>query len=92
MSEQDYRIRAYERQTATMVAGLRSLADRIEREAKPHDKPGVTGTPRYLSAAESVNHALAWGIANLGAHRLIETAYHADTAERGRETTAEPTR
>jgi phosphoglycolate phosphatase-like HAD superfamily hydrolase len=77
----DYRLAAYERHVEGMVRELRSLADRVEREARPSPRPGVTGTPRHLSAAESVNHAIVWGIANLGAYRLIEVAHHADVAE-----------
>jgi hypothetical protein len=80
MSE-DFRIRFYERQTAGVVDRLRALADQIEREAKPYAKAGITGTPRYLAAAEAVNHALTWGIANVGAYRLFDAAHHADEAE-----------
>jgi hypothetical protein len=77
----DYRLAAYTRRVETIVRDLHALADRLEREAKPYAGKGVTGTPRHLAAAESVNHALTWGIANLGAYRLIETAHHADIAE-----------
>jgi len=78
---QDFRITFYERQAARLVEHLRLMADDIERHAKPYGKPGVTGTPRHLAAAEQINHALTWGIANAGAHRLFDAAYHADVAE-----------
>lgn len=77
----DHRIKFYDRQAEKIVAHLRSLADEVEREAIPRAKAGITGTPRYLAAAERVNHALTWGLANLGAYRLFDTAYHADDAE-----------
>jgi hypothetical protein len=79
--QRDYRIRFYERQAARLVAHLHSLADEVERAARPSAGPGVTRTPRFLAAAERVNHALAWGIANAGAYALTESAYHADAAE-----------
>lgn len=82
MSARDYRIEAWDRSVETIVRDLRSLADRIEREGQPYGSPRLTGTGRFTSAAEDVQHALAWGIANLGAYRLIETAFHADAAER----------
>jgi hypothetical protein len=78
----DFRISFYERQVERLVTSLRDLADQIERNGKPYDKPGVTGTPRHVAAAENVNHALVWGIANAGAHRLFDAAFHADEAER----------
>lgn len=82
MSEQpDFRIRAYERHAANLVRDLRDLADRVERESRPARNAGVAGTPRYLAAAEAVNHAIAWGVANAGPHRLFDVAYHADQAE-----------
>ena len=81
----DYRINFYNRQVERLVQALRDLADQVEREGEPRQKPGVTGTPRHLAAAEAVNHALTWGIANAGAYRLIEAAYHADDAEQNRD-------
>ena len=82
MSErQDFRVTFYERQVAKLADHLRDLAEQIERAGRPHSAPGVTGTPRYLNAAEQVNHALTWGIANAGAYRLIEAAWQADAAE-----------
>jgi hypothetical protein len=77
----DYRTAAYQRHAAQVAADLRSLADRVEREARPYKSGGVTGAPRHLNAAEAVNHAITWGIANIGAYRLFELAYHADAAE-----------
>ena len=77
----DFRITYYERQATRLVEHLRSLADDIERHAKPYGKPGVTGTPRHLAAAEQVNHALTWGLANASAYRLFDAAHHADVAE-----------
>ena len=91
MGTEDFQIRYYNRQAARVVDELRALADRIEREANPHPTPGVTGTPRHMAAAERVNHALTWGIANIGAHSLFDAAFHADDAERDflRHSTAE---
>lgn len=74
---------------ARLVQNLRDLADTVEREGVPRDKPGVTGTPRHLAAAEQVNHALTWAIANAGAYRLFDAAHHADAAEHEAATTAQ---
>lgn len=82
MSERkDFRITFYERQVARLATHLRDLADDVERQGKPYSTPGVTGTPRFLGAAEAVNNSICWGIANAGAHRLFEAAYQADAAE-----------
>jgi hypothetical protein len=77
----DYRLGVYERHAEQIVNDLHGLAERIAREAKPYAGPGITGTGRYTAAAEAVQHALTWGIANLNAYRLIEDAHHADRAE-----------
>lgn len=86
---QDFRIAFYDKQVARIVDGLRSLADDIERQGQPYGKPGVTGTPRHLAAAEQVNHALTWGLANLGTYRLFDAAHHADVAETTHAATAD---
>lgn len=77
----DYRHARYERLAEAVARDLRALADRVERESKPRDEAGVTGTPRHTECAEAVQHAIVWGIANIGAHRLIDAAYHADVAD-----------
>ena len=77
----DFRLTYYDRQVARLVQAIRDLADQVEREGVPYEKAGITGTPRYLNAAEQVNHALTWGVANAGAYRLMDAAYHADAAE-----------
>ena len=83
----DYRVSYYDKRLAQLVADLRALADRVEREGVPNTVASVDGTPRYLRAAETVNHTIVWGIANAGAHRLMNDAYHADQAEAAQLTT-----
>lgn len=78
----DFRIAYYERQVARVVEDLRSLVDRVEREARPHATASLTDTPRHMNAADAANHALVWGIAEIGAHRLYDAAFHADVAEK----------
>jgi len=88
-ARRDFRVTYYERQVARLSQQLHDLADQVELEGKPRETPGITGTPRHLNAAEAVNHALTWGIANAGAYRLMDAAYHADAAEREAERDAE---
>ena len=57
------------------------MADRVERDGIPDTKPGAMGTPRFGHAAEQVLHALAWDLANAGAHYLAGAAARADAAE-----------
>lgn len=78
----DFRVDWYERQAAKIVDRLRSMADDVERAAKPYDRASVDGAGRFVDAAEQVNHAIAWGIANAGAYRLSRAAAEADASER----------
>jgi hypothetical protein len=80
-ADKDFRVRYYERQVERLVTGLRELADDVARESVPRATEGVTGSPRFLSAAERVNRTIAWRLANLSPHRLFDAACHADMSE-----------
>lgn len=71
----------YEEAVTKLVTRLRDMADRVERESKPYDKPGMGGTPRYSAAAESVLNGLAWDTANAHAAHLAGAAARVDAAE-----------
>lgn len=75
----DWQRRRYTEQLAQMAASLRRLADDIESEGTPRsDQDGIGGTPAYAMAAERAQHALAWGLANTGLHRLTGAAAELD--------------
>jgi hypothetical protein len=71
--ETPWQVRLYDDRLAAVVTDLRRLADEVERVGKPYMGPHIIGSPnqRYATAAEAVQHAIAWGIANAGAYRLI---------------------
>lgn len=77
-----YRTRWEERGQA-LVRSLHRLADEVERElARPlaDDSDGLGGTPAYGHAAMLVQHTIAWGLANAGAHYLCDDAAMVDRA------------
>jgi hypothetical protein len=67
-------------QRSRLVRSLRALADEIEN-LPIDDKPDTMSTPRYTAAAQKIQHALTWQIANAGAHHLTGAAGQADAAE-----------
>jgi hypothetical protein len=83
-AETPWQIERYDRELASVVASLRRLADEVERVGKPYTGPHIIGSPnqRYATAAEQVQQAVAWGIANAGAYRLIGPAADADAYSR----------
>lgn len=64
----------------TVAAGLRHLADEVERATVGIGKVGKPGRANYGLVAVEVQHALAWGFANLNADNLIRYATDADIA------------
>ena len=74
-----YQPKRYTDQLTQMCDQLRRLADEIGREGTPHsEQDSVGGTPAYAMAAERAQHALVWGLANVGLHRLTSTAAELD--------------
>lgn len=73
-----------ERTLAGVIGQLRSVADRIEAEAKRGISDAAAGTHEwstYSRVAGQVINTLAWGTANAHLQRLIETAAEADAAK-----------
>lgn len=68
----------YEEKVADMVVSLRSLADRIERDAAP--TPNHVSVPRFAWAAHNVIHEVTWAMANLNLDSLVVLAAEADEA------------
>lgn len=71
---------------------LRRLADEVEREGRVRQTHSTVGLyPRHASAAQSVMHTLAWGVANLHADSLVIDAARADQAEAAQDAPEDPT-
>lgn len=71
----------YEQHADKVVAALRGLADRVERELTPDDNKSLSGTPRYASAVERAQNAIAWDLAEVHLSYLVGDAARADAAE-----------
>lgn len=71
----------YQNRLAATVRALRDLADRVEQDGQPRDEPSPAGVPRWSNAADAVQHAIAWGVANANANTLVSAAAQADQAE-----------
>ena len=63
-----------------VVGKLHGLAEEVERAVIAVDRIGKPGRPNYGAAAQEVQHALAWGFANLNADNMIRYATDADIA------------
>lgn len=59
----DYAVERVYRQKDAIVAGLRELADAVDR-CKPRANPKAM-EPNYGDLAYDVQHAITWGLANL---------------------------
>ena len=57
-----------------VTVSLRSLAEEVERAVHAVNGVGKSGRPTYAAAAQEVQHALAWGFANLNADNMIRYA------------------
>jgi hypothetical protein len=73
MSEQ------FEHKVARTANGLRVLADRVEREGRVGENIR-TMKPDHAYAAQSVIHAITWGMANLDLGGIVQCAKDADQA------------
>lgn len=66
----------YNRLLASVVAGLRRVADDVERQgAKTANR---VDAPEHGWAAHNVIHEITWGVANLNLSALILAAAEAD--------------
>lgn len=72
------------KQVAKVVAGLRRIADQVEREAA-RDILDAAGQRHewstYTGAVSRIEHQISWGVANLHVSSLIQTAGDADRAQ-----------
>lgn len=63
------------------AAGLRRLAERVERTAADVPLVGTgPGRTTYAAIASDVVHEVTWGVANLNTERLVREAADADVA------------
>lgn len=65
-----------------VATDLRTLADRVERAALDvHSAAFGPVRGPHVYAAEQALHELTWGLANVGAHRLVSDADYADRCD-----------
>jgi hypothetical protein len=72
-----------ERTIAATVDQLRRVADEIERDTKYQIEAAAgdaTDYSSYARAAQTVVHALTWGVANTNLSNVIDAAADADRA------------
>jgi hypothetical protein len=77
---EEFRAKALRDSAAATAAGLRRIANEVEQEAGKLDRIGSPGYATYGSVAESMLHAVMWGMANLRLERLARDATDADVA------------
>ena len=73
-----------ERMVVAMTAQLRSIADRIDVEARFNIKRATgraTDHASYLRVAQAVVHEISWGVANLDLSSVISAAADAHNAQ-----------
>lgn len=68
----------YQRNAAKIAADLRSIANQVERDAEVRET--FHGAPPHSWAAQQVQHAVLWGLANLNLDGLTNAAAEADAA------------
>ena len=74
----EWETRTFEEKAMQIAAGLRRMAEDIEREVSSEYRDSKTA----VQVAESILHKIFWGTANLGCDNLVRNAGASDKAQR----------
>ncbi len=77
-THEEYGTRFLGEKIQRIAAGLRDLADAVERRTDEIGRVGRPGLPSYARIAQDVQHEVLWWLANLHLDSLTTDAYEAD--------------